>query len=155
MSQNTLQNNQNDPTFTVISNLQSSVQPEHSSSNINYNDVNVNSSDNNFPTIYTNTNYSDQQQSISNISNESIASTPTISSYAPQYAEPQRPIENIPSLLGSFNMTTIHPSQSEIFSFDIPGFKIVVIPTLPQQDNTYLNYSSPDISDAQFTHFQQ
>ncbi|GET53667.1 hypothetical protein GLOIN_2v1876629 [Rhizophagus irregularis DAOM 181602=DAOM 197198] len=63
MSQNTLQNdqnNQNDHTFTEFNNLQSTViQPGHSS-NINYNDVNANSSDNNFPTFYTDTNYSDQ-----------------------------------------------------------------------------------------------
>ncbi|PKB92532.1 hypothetical protein RhiirA5_444331 [Rhizophagus irregularis] len=39
-------------------------------------------------------------------------------------------------------MTTINPSQSEIFSFDIPGYKIIIIPTFPQQDNTYSNYSS-------------
>ncbi|CAG8731019.1 9123_t:CDS:1, partial [Rhizophagus irregularis] len=95
------------------------------------------------------TNYSDQQP----ISNENI-STPIVSSYAPQYVGPQQPIENIPSPLGSFNMTTIHPSQSEIFSFDIPGFKIIVIPTFSQQDNTYLNYSS-SITDTQFDQFQQ
>ncbi|EXX72149.1 uncharacterized protein OCT59_013254 [Rhizophagus irregularis] len=152
MSQNTLQNdqnNQNDHTFTEFNNLQSTViQPGHSS-NINYNDVNANSSDNNFPTFYTDTNYSDQQP----ISNENI-STPIVSSYAPQYVGPQQPIENIPSPLGSFNMTTIHPSQSEIFSFDIPGFKIIVIPTFSQQDNTYLNYSS-SITDTQFDQFQQ
>ncbi|CAB4434592.1 unnamed protein product [Rhizophagus irregularis] len=154
MSQNTLQNdqnNQNDHTFTEFNNLQSTavIQPGHSS-NINYNDVNANSSDNNFPTFYTDTNYSDQQP----ISNENI-STPIVSSYAPQYVGPQQPIENIPSPLGSFNMTTIHPSQYESFSFDIPGYKIIVIPTFSQQDNTYLNYSSSDITNTQFNQFQQ
>ncbi|CAB4434511.1 unnamed protein product [Rhizophagus irregularis] len=99
MSQNTLQNNQIELTFTEFSNLQSNVQPEHPSPNINYND--------------------------------SPAS----------YWSQQQTVENIPPL-GSFNMTGINPSQSEILSFDIPGFKIIVIPTFSPQDNTYLNYSS-------------
>ncbi|PKY26277.1 hypothetical protein RhiirB3_513109 [Rhizophagus irregularis] len=121
MNQNTLQknqNNQNNPTFTEFSNLQSTVIQPGRSSNINYNDENDNSSDNIFPSFYTNTDNSEQQPT----SNEYIASTPTpiVSSYTPQYVEPQQPIENIPSPLGSFNMTTIHPSQPEIFSFDIP-----------------------------------
>jgi hypothetical protein len=154
MNQNTLQNNQDDSTFTEFSNLRSTViQPEHSSSIINYNEVNVNSSNNNFPTFYTITNNSDQQ-SAQPTSNEYIAST---SSYAPlppppQYAGPQQPTENIPSPLGSLNMTSIHPSNSEILSFDIPGFKIIIIPiSSQQQDNAYLNYSS----DNQFTQFTQ
>ncbi|PKY57693.1 hypothetical protein RhiirA4_478937 [Rhizophagus irregularis] len=152
MSQNTLQNNQNDPTF---SNLQSTViQPEHST---NYNDLNVIPSDNIFPSFYTNTNNSDQQPT----SNEYTASTLTSSlSYDPQYVSPavslqhpispQQSIENIPLL----NMISINPSQSEILSFDIPGFKIIVIPTFSQQDNTYLNYSS-NTTNTQFTQFQQ
>jgi hypothetical protein len=147
MNHNTLQNNQNNSTFTEFSNLQSTViqpiQPGHSL-NINYNDVNVNSSDNNFPTYYTNAHYLDQQP----ISNENI-STPIASSYAPQYVGPQQTIENIPSPLGPFNMINIDPSQSQILSFDIPGFKIIVIPTSPQQDNTYLNYSSSDTQSQQ------
>ncbi|CAG8725001.1 uncharacterized protein OCT59_013280 [Rhizophagus irregularis] len=152
MNHNTLQNNQNNSTFTEFSNLQSTViqpiQPVHSL-NINYNDVNVNSSDNNFPTYYTNTHYLDQQPT----SNENI-STPIASSYAPQYVGPQQTTENtLP--LNLFNMTNVNPSQSQILSFDIPGFKIIVIPTSSQQqDNTYLNHSS-DISDTQFTQFQQ
>ncbi|CAB4477388.1 hypothetical protein RhiirA5_459558 [Rhizophagus irregularis] len=157
MSQNTLQNNQSDLTFTGFSNLQPTVQPEHSSPNINYNDVNVNPSDDIFPSFYTNINNSDQQPT----SNECTASTLTSPlSYDPQYVSPQHPIgpqqtvENIPPL-GSFNMTCINPSQSEIFSFDIPGFKIIVIPTFSQQDNTYLNYSSSDTTSTQFTQFQQ
>ncbi|PKK71533.1 hypothetical protein RhiirC2_849094 [Rhizophagus irregularis] len=146
MNQNTLQNNQNDPTFTEFNNLQSNViQPGYSSSSINYNDVNVNSSDNNFPTFYTNINYSNQQLT----SNENI-SAPVFSSYAPQYVVPQQPIENIPSSFGPFNMTNVNPSQSQILSFDIPGFKIIVIPTSSQQqDNTSLNYSS-NITNNQF-----
>ncbi|PKY56703.1 hypothetical protein RhiirA4_507944 [Rhizophagus irregularis] len=143
MSQNTFQNNHNNPGF---SNLQSTaIQQGHSSSNINYNnDVNVNSSDNNFPTFYANTNYLDQQPT---------SNTSTLS-YAPQYVVPQQTNENtLP--LNLCNMTNVNPSQSQILSFDIPGFKIIVIPTSSQQqDNTYLNHSS-DISDTQFTKFQQ
>jgi hypothetical protein len=151
MNQDILQNNQNDPTFTGFNNMQSTViQPEHSSI-INYYDVNVNSSDNNFnnfPTFYTNTNNSDQQLT-QPTTNEYIAST---SSYAPL---PPPPTENVPSPLGSLNMTTIHPSNSEILSFNIPGFKIIIIPISSQQDNTYLDYSSSDLSDNQFPQFTQ
>jgi hypothetical protein len=155
MNQNILLNNQDDPKFTESSNLQSTdIQPEHSPSDINYNNVNVNSSDNNFnnfPTFYTNINNSDQQPT-QPTTNEYIAST---SSYAPHYVGPQQPIENILSPLGSLNMTSIHPSNSEILSFDIPGFKIIVIPiSSQQQDHTYLNYSS-DNQFTQFTQFQQ
>ncbi|GET53661.1 hypothetical protein GLOIN_2v802479 [Rhizophagus irregularis DAOM 181602=DAOM 197198] len=83
-------------------------------------------------------------------SNENI-SAPVFSSYAPQYVGPQQPIENIPSSFGSFNMTNVNPSQSQILSFDIPGFKIIVIPTSSQQqDNTSLNYSSSNITNNQF-----
>ncbi|GBC01983.1 hypothetical protein RclHR1_04400006 [Rhizophagus clarus] len=149
MSQNTLQNNQNDSTFTELGNLQPIViQPEHSSSNINYNNVHVNPSDNNnFPTFINN--HFDQQST----SNESIGSTSVFSQHGPQhYVDPQ---QSVPAENTIFNMTTINPSQSEILSFDIPGFKIIIIPTFSQQDNTYLNYSSSDIMNTQFTQFQQ
>jgi hypothetical protein len=94
MNQNILQknqNNQNNPTFTEFSNLQSTVIQPGCSSNINYNDENDNSSDNIFPSFYTNTDNSEQQPT----SNEYIASTPTpiVSSYTPQYVGPQQPIE--------------------------------------------------------------
>ena len=168
MGHNTLQNNH---TFTETDNLQQSttiIQPlQENSSNVNYNSVNTDPSvmndmnDNNiFPTFYTNDNYSDQQPS----SNEDIISTtrsfPTIAfPCAPQYDHLPQSIENIPSPFNGLNMTTINPSQSEIFSFDISGFKIIVIPTFSQQDNTYLNYSSSNITgvtaDNQFTQNQQ
>ncbi|RIA93017.1 hypothetical protein C1645_735892 [Glomus cerebriforme] len=98
-------------------------------------------------TIFTNNNNSDQQS----MSNENIASTSqsyhtSTSSYAPQSGyPPQQPIGNT---FFPFNMTTINPSHSEILSFDIPGFKVIIIPTSSQQDNnTYLNYPSSDIKD--------
>ncbi|PKB95333.1 hypothetical protein RhiirA5_436909 [Rhizophagus irregularis] len=150
MDQNTYQNNQNNLTF---SNLQSNViQPEHSSSNNNnIINMNVNPSNNIFPTFHTNNNFSGQQP----ISNENNASTsPIVSSYVPQqyYVGPQQPIVNT-SPLNSFNMTS-NPTQSEILSFDIPGFKIIFIPTFSQQSNTHLNCSS-DITNTQFTQFQR
>ncbi|RGB44208.1 hypothetical protein C1646_748918 [Rhizophagus diaphanus] len=158
MSQNTLQNSQSDPTFTEFSNLQFTViQPEYSS-NTNYNDMNFIPSDNISPTFYTNTNNSEQQPT----SNEYTASTLTSPlSYDPQYVSPavspqhpispQQSIENIPL----FNMTSINPSQSGFLSFDIPGYKVIFIPTPSQQENTYLNYSSSNTTNTQFTQFQQ
>ncbi|CAB4477386.1 unnamed protein product [Rhizophagus irregularis] len=153
MSQNTLQNNLSDPTFTEFSNLQ--FTPEHSSSNTNYNDMTFIPSDNISPSFYTNT---DQQPT----SNEYTASTLTSPlSYDPQYVSsavspqhpisPQQSIENIPL----FNMTSINPSQSKILSFDIPGYKVIFIQTPSQQENTYLNYSSSNTTNTQFTQFQQ
>ncbi|CAB4477381.1 unnamed protein product [Rhizophagus irregularis] len=127
MSQNNLQNNP--------FNLQSTA--ERPSSNIN----NYDSSDNISSTFYTN-HYSDQQP----IYNENITSTlPPVSS--PCVPGPQRTIEN------TTYMNSINPSQSEILSFDIPGYKIIIIPTFSQQDNTCLNYSSSDNTNIQFTQF--
>jgi hypothetical protein len=146
---NNNQNDRTDRTFTESNNLQQSTadfiqpEPEHSSTII-YNavsDFSVN--DNVFQTPHINSNnyYSHQP------SNENIVSTSTNSSYVPQ------PTENASSPFGSFSTTTINPSQAEIFSFDIPGFKIIIIPTYSQQDNTYSNYYSSDITDNQFTEF--
>ncbi|CAB4477383.1 hypothetical protein RhiirA5_468620 [Rhizophagus irregularis] len=174
MSQNNLQNNQNDPTF----NLQSTAE-QHS--NINNYNVISDSSDNHISTFYTN-HYSDKQPTY----NGNITSTlPPVSS--PYVPGPQQTIENTTFPLNSFNMNSINPSQSEILSFDIPGYKIIiipfplnsinmnsnnppqsgipsfdipgykiiVIPTFSQQDNTCLNYSSSVTTNTQFTQFQQ
>ncbi|RGB44218.1 hypothetical protein C1646_748933, partial [Rhizophagus diaphanus] len=72
----------------------------------------------------------------------------------------QQTIENTSFPLNSFNMNSVNPSQPEIHSFDIPGFdfpgyKIIIIPTFSQQENTHLNYSSSDITNTQFTQFQR
>ncbi|CAB5201425.1 hypothetical protein RhiirA5_375497 [Rhizophagus irregularis] len=154
MNQNTLQNKQNDHAFTESSNLQQStivMQPEHSSSNTYYNNVNSDPflNDNIF---HTNNNYTDQQPT----SNEYIASTSQSHplSYAPQHGHPQLPAENTSFPHNSFNITSITPSHSEILSFDIPGFKIIIVPIPSQQDNTHLNYSSI-MTDNQFTNFTQ
>ncbi|CAB5201420.1 hypothetical protein RhiirA5_415737 [Rhizophagus irregularis] len=101
------------------------------------------------PTPHTNNKHFNQQHT----SNVQSYPPPITSSYAQQYGHPSssQPIENT----STFNTTTINPSQPEIFSFDIPGFKIIIVPTFPQQDNTYSNYSSLGITDNQFTQFRQ
>ncbi|GBC27692.2 hypothetical protein GLOIN_2v1775756 [Rhizophagus irregularis DAOM 181602=DAOM 197198] len=85
------------------------------------------------------------------IYNENITSTlPPVSSLC--VPGPQQTIENT---IFPLNMNSINPSQSEILSFDIPGYKIIIIPTFSQQNNTCLNYSSSDNTNTQFTQFQQ
>ena len=93
-------------------------------------------------------NYSDQPTTSTSQSYPPIAS---------QSIGPQQPIGNTSLPPDSLNMTIINPSRSEIVSFDIPGFKIIIVPTSTssQQDNTYLNYSSSGITDNQFTQFTQ
>ncbi|CAG8671937.1 uncharacterized protein OCT59_013392 [Rhizophagus irregularis] len=149
------QNDQNDHIFTKPNNLQPTapdvIQLEQGYlTNIAANSDFPMNDDNIFPTSQTNNNYFVHQLT----SNENITSTSISSPYVQQYDHPQ-PIENTSSSFGSFNMTTINPSQSEIFSFDIPGYKIIIIPTFPQQDNTYSNYSSLGTTDNQFTQFRQ
>ncbi|CAB4466486.1 hypothetical protein RhiirA1_498463 [Rhizophagus irregularis] len=102
------------------------------------------------PTPHTNNNHFNQQYT----SNVQYYSPPITSSYAQQYGHPSssQPIENTPS---PFNTTTIDPSQPETFNFNIPGFKIIIVPIFPQRGNTYSNYSSSDITDNQFTQFTQ
>jgi hypothetical protein len=115
--------------FTESNNL---LEQEHSSTTI-YNavsDFSVN--DNIFQTPHTNNNnYSHQPN---------IASTST-NFQLPQYDQRS----SFP--FGSFNTTTINPSQTEILSFDIPGYKVIFI---PQQDNTYSNCFSSDITNNQY-----
>ncbi|CAB5374802.1 unnamed protein product [Rhizophagus irregularis] len=101
--------------------------------------------DNIFPTAQTsntNNNYSDHQPTSNGNTVSTSISQYYILHFAVCSADHLQPIENTSSSFDSFNMTTINPSQSEIFSFDIPGFKIIIVPTFPQQDNTYSDYSS-------------
>ncbi|PKC68475.1 hypothetical protein RhiirA1_457196 [Rhizophagus irregularis] len=148
---------------------------EQHSSNINV----IDDSSNNISSTYYTNHYSDQQP----IYNENITSTlppgsspcvpnPQQTPLSPFNVNPSQSeilsfdipgykIIVIPFPPNSFNMNTSNnnPSQSGILSFDfpgfdIPGFKIIVIPTFSQQDNTYLNYSS-SITDTQFNQFQQ
>ncbi|PKY47729.1 hypothetical protein RhiirA4_466075 [Rhizophagus irregularis] len=56
------------------------------------------------------------------------------------------------------NENTASTSISQYYytsPFDIPGFKIIIVPTFPQHDNTYSNYSSLGTTDNQFTQFRQ
>ncbi|GBB98298.1 hypothetical protein RclHR1_09180001 [Rhizophagus clarus] len=136
-----------DNRFIEFNNLQQStaavIQSGHEhSSNIDYNAVNVNvdhsmMNDNSILLPHTNINQSTSQS----------YPPPITSSYAPQY--PPQSIENT-----SFPLSSINPSQSGIYSFDIPGFKIIVIPTFSRQDNPYLNSSSNNMGN-QFTQFNQ
>jgi len=137
----------NNPTFT---NSTTVFQPEQTLSNVNYNDVNATDPSVISPAFHTNNNYSDQlPMPNGNISLTSqSASSPYVPQYPhyPQYLGPQQ-------LHNSLNMATSH---SGIFSFDIPGFKVIFVPatSTSQQDNAYLNCSSTNTSN-QFTQFRQ
>ncbi|PKY30066.1 hypothetical protein RhiirB3_446970 [Rhizophagus irregularis] len=112
------------------------IQPEHDNViNVDFSMMNDNSIS---PTSHTNNNNFNQQHT---------------SNYAQQYGHPSssQPIGNT---FPPFNTTTIN-TQPEIFSFDIPGFKIIIVPSFSQRDNTFSNYSSSDITDNQFTQFTQ
>ncbi|CAB4481873.1 hypothetical protein RhiirA5_421626 [Rhizophagus irregularis] len=125
-----LQNNQQSTTNSVI-------RPEQNhSSNITYN---------NFST-YDNNNYTSTTPYVpyvNNNLNESIAST---SHFYPLPS--QQNVENPPNLLfnmannsfppNPFNMTNIiSPFRSEIHTFEIPGYKVILIPTFSQYDNNH------------------
>jgi hypothetical protein len=130
--------NNHNQNFSESNNL---LEQEHSSTII-YNAVSGFSvNDNIFQTPHVNNNYYSHQ-----LSNENIASTSTNSSYVPQYDQLSHSQPTTSSPFGSFNTTNINPSQTEILSFDIPGFKVIFI---PQQDNTYSNCFSSN----QFTQF--
>ncbi|EXX52457.1 uncharacterized protein OCT59_013389 [Rhizophagus irregularis] len=123
------------------------IQPEHDNViNVDFSMMNDNSIS---PTSHKNNNHFNQQHT-SNVQSYSPSIT---SSYAQQYGHPSssQPIGNT---FPPFNMTTIN-TQPEIFSFDIPGFKIIIVPSFSQRDNTFSNYSSSDITDNQFTQFTQ
>ncbi|PKC02122.1 hypothetical protein RhiirA5_504226 [Rhizophagus irregularis] len=130
MDNNPSQNNH----FTESINLQQStaavIQPGHeNSSNMNHNVVNAD---------------------LSVLANSSTMQSypPQItSSYTLQYVHLSQPI----SSPGSFNMASINPG---VYSFDIPRFKIIVVPISFQQDNTYINSFSNNMGN-QFTQFTQ
>src|ERR1044072_7062684 len=75
---------------------------------------------------YATSNYGQQQfeqseqSAFSFVNNEDSTSTTQSSYYAPQYAN-----RGTPSLNTNFSQS----NNSEIFRFEIPGFKIIVIPT--------------------------
>ncbi|PKY52866.1 hypothetical protein RhiirA4_470765 [Rhizophagus irregularis] len=109
-----LQNNQQSTTNSVI-------RPEQNhSSNITYN--NFSTHDNNIslsPPYVTSHSYPlPSQQNVENISPPNMTNNPF----------PPNP----------FNMTNIiSPSRSEIHTFEIPGYKIILIPTFSQYDNNH------------------
>lgn len=131
-----LQNNQQSTTNSVI-------RPEQNhSSNITYN--NFSTYDNN---NYTSTTpyvpYVNDTSSAPYVNNNYTALNESIASTSHSYPLPsQQNVENIspPNLLfnmttppNSFNMTNIiSPSRSEIHTFEIPGYKIILIPTFSQ-----------------------
>ncbi|GBC27513.1 hypothetical protein GLOIN_2v1822233 [Rhizophagus irregularis DAOM 181602=DAOM 197198] len=113
------------------------IQPERDNViNVDFHMMNDNSIS---PTSHTNNKHFNQQH------------TSNVQSYSP----PITSLASIGNTFSPFNTTTINPSQPEIFNFDIPGFKIIIVPTFPQRGNTYSNYSSSDITDNQFTQFTQ
>ncbi len=128
---NPSQNNHLRSDFTGINNYSSNfhpqeIQEENSSSNINYN--------------YGNTSYSyiDGFTAINDISQspyaDSISSMFDAStSHAPHINEQilEQNLSQSTNNISSYNMTINSPqppSNPEIFSFDIPGFKIIIIP---------------------------
>ena len=77
-----------------------------------------------------------------------------VSSHIPQYNDP-------PPSNSSFNLLNANSPQSGIFRFDIPGFKIIVIPVTPSIENLnvqdvgfYLDDSSSNITNNPQTRFQ-
>ncbi|EXX66703.1 uncharacterized protein OCT59_001717 [Rhizophagus irregularis] len=128
-----LQNNQQSTTNSVI-------RPEQShSSNITYN---------NFST-YDNNNYTSTTPYVPYVNNNYTALNESIASTSHSYPLPsQQNVENPPNLLfnmtnncsppNPFNMTNIiSPSRSEIHTFEIPGYKVILIPTFSQYDNIH------------------
>ncbi|GBB84296.1 hypothetical protein RclHR1_10900004 [Rhizophagus clarus] len=140
---NSSQNNHFAETNYLQQSTAAVIHPRHEhTSNINYNTVNVE-----LPIMNDNSNFSHHTNI--NHFNQQLASNNSYPQITSDHAPPQ-PIENTSSPFDSFNMTNVNPSQTEIFSFDIPGFKIIIIPTFSQQDNNSLNYSS-----TQFTQNRQ
>ncbi|PKY36828.1 hypothetical protein RhiirB3_511901, partial [Rhizophagus irregularis] len=101
---------------------------EQHSSNINV----IDDSSNNISSTYYTNHYSDQQP----IYNENITSTLPPGS-SPCVPNPQQ------TPLSPFN---VNPSQSEIRSFDIPGYKIIVIPFPPNSFNMNTSNNNPSQS---------
>ncbi|CAB4381619.1 unnamed protein product [Rhizophagus irregularis] len=129
-----LQNNQQSTTNSVI-------RPEQNhSSNITYN---------NFST-YDNNNYTSTTPYVPYVNNNYTALNESASTSHSYPLPSQQNVENIspPNLLfkmtnnsfppNPFNMTNIiSPSRSEIHTFEIPGYKVILIPTFSQYDNIH------------------
>jgi len=111
-------------------------------SSCNYADFSV-TSNNIIPTSYSASNYEQQQSTFSSVNNENVTSATQSSSYAP----PQYTSSHVSLPLNSPNMITTNPSQtnhSEILRFEIPGFKIIIIPTSSPTPPLYGNLNNLD-----------
>jgi hypothetical protein len=117
-------------------------------SSCNYND--------NFSMMHDDTTVNDSDTNQNYMpSNKNFASTshPTNASHAPQYIEQQilyqnspPPIANISSSLNSLNVVnSSQANNSEIFGFDIPGFKIIIIPVSSPMSLNMAHHYSLDI----------
>ncbi|GBB95793.1 hypothetical protein RclHR1_02610030 [Rhizophagus clarus] len=141
---NSLRNN-----ASYSNNLQSSqsFQMEQPSLNTlyntsNYNDYSSATDNDNVPASYT-----EQQHTFSFVGDEHA--TTRIAQplpHAPQYA-PQYNSYSYPSL-NSINMI---PNSSEVFRFEIPGFKIIIIPNSSPYSSLYTNLDNLDQPRQVFT----
>lgn len=146
---NTLQNNDE---FNNYSNNLQPLQMDQPLSNTLNNNVNSSCdysdfsimSNNNIPTSYMANNYEQQQSLLSSVNNENHTATTQSLSYEPQYTSHDGHI--ISSPLNSLNMITNSSqiNRSDIFKFEIPGFKIVVIPTSSTTSSPYTNLNNFD-----------
>ncbi|RGB43896.1 hypothetical protein C1646_749104 [Rhizophagus diaphanus] len=144
---NTLQNNDE---FNNYSNNLQPLQMDHTSNNnvnssCDYYDFSI-TSNNNIPTSYMTNNYEQQQSLFSSINNENQTTTTQSFSYEPQYTSHTSHDSHITSPLNSLNMITNSSqiNRSDIFKFEIPGFKIVVIPTSSTISSSYANLNNFD-----------
>ena len=152
MERDTLQHSDLRSNFTGFNNYSSDFHPqeiqevENPSSNINYNDGNISYTDDVF--MINDVFPSSYEDSISSMFNASTSHASHIGQANEQILDQNLPLST--NNISSYN-TTINspqpPSNPEIFSFDIPGFKIIVIPV---SSNIITN--NPQ---TQFQQFQQ
>jgi hypothetical protein len=116
-------------------------------SSCDYSDFSI-TSNNIIPTSYTTANDYEQQQQqqqqqqsiFSSVNNENHTTT----TYEPQYTNHTNHISS-PSPFNSLNMVTnsFQINHSDVFKFEIPGFKIVIIPTF-STTSSYTNLNNFD-----------
>src|SRR6266542_1711013 len=132
MEHNPSQNNDLRSDFTGTNNYSSNfhpqeIQEESYSSNINYNDGNISYTDDVF--MINDVFPSSYEDSISSMFNASTSHASHIGQANEQILDQNLPLST--NNISSYN-TTINspqpPSNPEIFSFDIPSFKIIIIP---------------------------
>jgi hypothetical protein len=108
--------------------------------------------DNITSTFYATSNYEQPQQPMfSFLNNDSTLS------YALQYTD-----QNISPPFNPINTIISNSSQTEVFRFEIPGFKIIIVPTssplanldMQSQQDTYLNSTTSLVSQSQLNQEQ-